>query len=108
MQGASDRIRSEVESWDGVAVRAHRFGGIEFTVGRRELGHLHGDRLADLPFPIRLRVQLEAEGRVERHHFMPDSGWASRQIRTAADIEDVIALLRLNYERANAGSVSSA
>lgn len=49
--GTADRIRAEVGSWDGVEVRPHRFGGIEFRLGRRELGHLHGDRIADLPFP---------------------------------------------------------
>jgi hypothetical protein len=31
-----------------VTVAPHRFGGVEFRVGRRELGHLHGNRLADL------------------------------------------------------------
>jgi Family of unknown function (DUF5519) len=31
---------------------------------------------------------------------LPRSGWASRTITTDDDVDDVIALLRLNYERA--------
>ena len=38
----------------------HRSGGGEIRFGRRELGHLHGDRITDLPFPLRLRDELIA------------------------------------------------
>ena len=55
-----ERIEREVGSWDGVTVSPHRYGGIEFRRGRRELGHLHGDRLADLPFPVTVRRELVA------------------------------------------------
>lgn len=48
----ADHIAREISSWPGVTSAPHRFGGIEFRVGRRELGHLHGDHLADLPFPV--------------------------------------------------------
>jgi Luciferase len=46
-----DQIRAEVLSWLGVTEGDHRFGGVEFRLGKREIGHLHGDHLADLPFP---------------------------------------------------------
>ena len=55
-----ERIEREVGAWEGVVVRPHRFGGVEFTVGRREIGHLHGSRLADIPFPVAIREQLVA------------------------------------------------
>lgn len=77
----------------------HRFGGLEFRVGRRELGHLHGDRWADLPFPRPLRDALIGSGRAEPHHYLPDSGWVTRRIQSADEAADVIALFRLNYER---------
>ena len=32
------QIEREVASWNGVVVKPHRFGGIEFIVGRREIG----------------------------------------------------------------------
>jgi hypothetical protein len=95
----ASRITREIASWPGVTVAPHRFGGVEFRRGRRELGHLHGSRLADLPFPVRVRDRLVAEGRAERHHVLPDSGWVSRRIHGEEDIAEVIALFRINYER---------
>jgi len=99
MPSVAARIEREVGSWDGVTVSAHRYGGIEFRVGRRELGHLHGDRLADLPFPVRVRERLVRDGRARPHHILPDSGWVSVPIRGEDDIAGVIALFRMNYER---------
>ena len=93
------RIAHEVGSWDGVTVSSHRFGGVEFKVGRRELGHVHGDRLADLPFPIAIRRELVASGRAEPHHILPQSGWVSVWLRHDEDADVAIELFRLNYER---------
>ena len=53
-----DEIRREVLSWPGVTEEPHRFGGVEFRFGKRELGHLHGNYLADLPFPVRVCEEL--------------------------------------------------
>jgi len=92
-------IVEAVVSWPGVEAHPHRFGGIEFTVDHREIGHLHGDRLADLPFPKRIRDELIASGRAEPHHVLPDTGWVSRWIRGPEDIPEVVALFQLNYER---------
>jgi hypothetical protein len=93
------RIQQAVESWEGVTVAPHRFGGVEFCVGRRELGHVHGDRLADIPFPVAIRRELVAAGRAEPHHILPHSGWVSLWIRRAADVDTAIELFRMNYER---------
>ncbi len=95
----ADRISREVLSWAGVTAEPHRFGGVEFRLGRRELGHLHGDRLADLPFPRAVREQLVSVGQAEPHHILPDSGWVTRRIRSEADVAEVIDLFRLNYDR---------
>jgi hypothetical protein len=67
-----------------------------FHVGRREIGHLHGNRMADLPFPIRIREQLVAEGRAELHYLHPQTGWLTR---SENDIDGIIELFRLNYNR---------
>ena len=48
------QIEREVGAWHGVTVSAHRFGGVEFRVGRRELGHL---RVADDGAHVRLPAQ---------------------------------------------------
>ena len=99
-----DAIVREVSSWPGVTVGRHRFGGTELRFGRRELGHLHGSRLADLPFPLLVRNDLVDSGRAEPHHIHPDSGWISYFIRDEGDVAHVIALFRLNYERPWASS----
>ena len=99
MSSAAERIRSTVVSWPGVTAVAHRFGGVEFRVGHRELGHLHGGHLADLPFPKRIRDGLIAAGRAAPHHVLPESGWVSFRIRNDADVDRAIELFRLNYER---------
>jgi hypothetical protein len=107
MDGARRAIEEAVLSWSGVTAHSHRFGGVEFRLGKVELGHLHGDRLADLPFPTKLRNQLLEEGRARPHHVLPSSGWVSRSIRDPADVDEVIALFRLNYERVKARQKTS-
>ena len=94
-----DAVRVEVERWDAVTTHEHRFGGIEFRVGRRELGHLHRT-IADLPFPRRIRDELVAAGRARPHHILPDSGWVTVPMRTAQDVANIIDLFRQNYARA--------
>ncbi|HWE12119.1 MAG TPA: luciferase family protein [Solirubrobacteraceae bacterium] len=98
---ASQRIIAEVTSWPGVAAGPGRRGELAFTVGRRPLGHLHGDHAAHFSFPKAVWAQLRAEGRITDHPVFPGKqGPAARRIDSEADVEDVIALLRLNYDRA--------
>ena len=100
---AKEAVIREVSFWEGVSVHEHRFGGVEFRFGRRELGHLH-PRFADLPFPRRVRDELVAAGRARPHHVLPDSGWVTVPMRTATEVAGVIELFRKNYDRAtNAG-----
>ena len=98
--GAGERIAAAVRSWPEVEVGPHRFGGVEFRLGRRELGHLHGDRIADLPFPRRVRDELIAAGRARPHHVLPESGWVTFPIRQPDGVDRAIGLFRLSYERA--------
>jgi hypothetical protein len=59
----------------------------------------HGGHQADVPFPRRIRDELVAAGRTGPHHVHPGSGWTTLYIRTEADAEDAVALLRINYDR---------
>ena len=43
VKGAQDRITKAVTAWEGVSVKPHRFGGVEYAIGKREIGHIHGD-----------------------------------------------------------------
>lgn len=99
--GAGARIRAVVGAWEGVTVQPHRFGGTEFRLGRRELGHVHGDRIADLPFPRRIRDELISAGRARPHHVLPDTGWVTVALGEPRDVDGAIELFRLSYERAD-------
>jgi hypothetical protein len=97
-----EKIGREVTGWPGVEERAHRFGGVEFRVNGHEIGHLHGDRQADLPFPVRMRKELVESGQAQVHHVLPETGWVIYRIRGEEDVEGAIELFRLNYERLTA------
>jgi luciferase-like monooxygenase len=99
MEDIGARLEAAVTNWEGVTVHEHRFGGREFRYGRRELGHLHGDRLADVPFPRRIAAMLVETGRAQPHRFAR-GGWVSFPIRGEQDIEAAVELFRLSYERA--------
>jgi hypothetical protein len=103
---ASRRITDEVTSWPGVEAGHGSRGEFGFRVGNREIGHLHGDRVAHFGFPRDVGAQLRAEGRVGPHPVNPHSTkMAARALETDADVEDAIALMRLNYDRVTAPPV---
>jgi len=95
---AAKRIYDAVTSWEEIAHAPHRFGGTEFRVCRREVGHVHGDSLVDIPFPMHVRDELIASGAAEPHHILPKSGWVSVFLRNPADVDRAIQLLRKSYE----------
>lgn len=92
-------IRKEILSWEGVSEKPHRFGGIELNYKNKELGHLHGDTLADLPFPKSTRDEIIKQGLAQPHHVLPDSGWISYHMKSEADLPLLIQLFRMQYDR---------
>ncbi len=99
--GVSERITQEVTSWPGVAAGFGRRGEWGFSLGGRALGHLHGDHAAHFGFPKAIWRELYEGWRIDFHPVFPGrEGWAARRIESDADVDDVIAMLRLNYDRA--------
>jgi hypothetical protein len=97
---ASARITREVTSWPGVDAGPGSRGEFAFTVGGREIGHLHGDHAAHFGFPRDVGAQLREAGRVGPHPVNPYSTkMAARSIEGDDDVAEVIALMRLNYDR---------
>ena len=107
VRGAGQQIYDAVTRWEEIAHAPHRFGGTEFRVGHREVGHVHGDSLVDIPFPLRVRNELVASGAAEPHHILPKSGWVSVFLRHPSDVEHAIQLLRKSYEIAFASQTRS-
>ncbi|MDQ3848604.1 MAG: DUF5519 family protein [Thermoproteota archaeon] len=95
---AFEKVKSELTSWPGVTLQPHRFGGIEFRVSGREMGHMHGGRFADLPFPMSIRNELVRHGKALPHHILPNSGWITFLVNEKSDLEPLINLFRMQYE----------
>jgi hypothetical protein len=99
-QRASERITEEVTSWRAVEAGPGRRGEFAFKVGSREIGHLHGDYAAHFAFPKEVWRDLYEQGRIDHHPVFPGRpGFGARTIETDDDVDDVIALMRLNYDR---------
>ena len=88
---------------EGLAGGHHwRYRQGRIAVPLRPGGHLHGNSFADLPFPKKVRDELIAEGRASVHPPLPNSGWVRRRMDSPEDVEAVIDLFRMNYDRAKA------
>lgn len=97
---ASQRITDEVTSWPGVEAGPGRRGEFAFRVGRREIGHLHGDHAAHFVFPQATWEELREQGRISEHPVFPGRvGPAARRIEGEGDVDEVIELMRLLYDR---------
>jgi hypothetical protein len=92
-------LRQELLSWDGVSEHIHRFGGVEFRYKNKELGHVHGEKLADFPFPKSVRDDLIQARLAEQHHVLPNSGWVSFWINGEQDIPNLLKLFKMQYDR---------
>jgi hypothetical protein len=100
MSNILESIQKEILSWSFVTAEVHEFGGIEFRLDKREMGHIHGERLVDLPFPMKIRNELVSSGRVSPHHVLPQSGWVSYWINNGEkDVPEVLELFRMRYEQ---------
>ena len=90
----------DVLTWDGVTWHLHRFGGREWRVLGREIGHLHGNGVLDIFLPDK-RIAEEAIGSEEalEHHTHPKTAWVSIALETPPDADAAKRLLH----RARAG-----
>ncbi|HEX3510075.1 MAG TPA: luciferase family protein [Solirubrobacteraceae bacterium] len=100
LTSASQQITDEVTSWPRIQAGHGRRGEFAFKVGAREVGHLHGDHAAHFFFPKEVWSALMEQGRIVPHPVFPDrEGPAARRIEGQPDVDDVIVLMRLNYDR---------
>jgi hypothetical protein len=102
VEGAREKIVGTLATWPEVAQAPHRYGGTEFRYGSREVGHIHGNALVDVPLPKAVRDELIAAREAEPHHILPDSGWVSVWLRAEADIDKALGVLRRSFDLAQA------
>jgi hypothetical protein len=64
------------------------------------MGHIHGESVADLHFPMKIRNELVSSGRASPHHVLPKSGWIGYWIdKDEEDVPAVIELFKMRYEQ---------
>ncbi len=100
VRGAGERIDDVVSAWDGITGHPHRFGGREYRLGDREIGHVHGDALLDIPFPTKARNEIIEGGLAEPRHVLPQTGWVTFHIRQPVDVDRAVALFRRSFDLA--------
>jgi hypothetical protein len=88
----------EVGNWEGNTSGLHRFGGVEYMLGSREIGRVRGDSLVDVPLPKHVRDELVTSGQAKPHHVLPQSGWVSVHLKDPGDVDRAIWILRRSYE----------
>jgi hypothetical protein len=94
----SAQVEAEVAGWEGVSTEPHRFGGVEFNVGRREIGHIHRNGgVLDIPFPKRIRDALVAAGWTGPHHVLPETGWTTFHVDSEDAVTEAVRLMRMSY-----------
>lgn len=96
-------IEREVLRWPGMHKEPGRFGATSFRYGKREIGHLHSDRIADLPVTPEMRERILAAGRA-RPHRAGVKGYVSYPIEQQEDVSVVLEILGHNYDRAKAAA----
>lgn len=96
-------IEQEMLRWPGVTSAPGRFGAVAFRYGKREIGHIHRDRIADLPVTKEVREDLLLKGRA-RTHRAGVRGYISYPIQGQEDVSVVIEILGWNYDRAKAAA----
>ena len=92
-------VEREVLGWPGVTSEPGRFGATAFRFGKREIGHIHHDRIADLPVTTEMREDILAGGRA-RAHRAGVKGYISYPLEDGEDVSAVLEILGRNYERA--------
>ncbi len=69
-----------------------RFEAVAFCCGKREICHLHRDRVADLPVTTEMREGLL--------HRAEAKGYVSYPVEDQEDVSVVFGILSRNYDRA--------
>jgi Family of unknown function (DUF5519) len=96
----SQQITDTVTAWPGVEAGYGKRGEWGFYVSKHEVGHLHGDQAAHFALGKDLGTSLRERGMVVDHPVFPGkTAMAARRIDSQEDVDEVIELMRINYDR---------
>ncbi len=94
-------IEREVLGWPGVSKDPDGRAVSVYRFGRRQIGHVHHDGVADLPFPRAVHDELISDGTAQPHR----GGFpavVSFYLRGPEDVAGAVDLFRMSYDRARA------
>jgi hypothetical protein len=89
-------VMRALEAWPDATIVADR-SGLCISLRGVRLGHLHWNGRLDLPLGPEIRDRLVAEMMAIRSHDDPDDGHVVFDVRTAADVDHAVWLLRRAY-----------
>ena len=92
-----ERIVSTVGTWPGVKSASPSGGDTVLSVEGREFGRVGASGVIDVPATRALRNQMLTDGIADRHHAWPRSSWVTYRVRSPADAEGAVRLLRFAY-----------
>ena len=88
---------NEVSKWPEIEIYAHIYGGTEFRLFNKSIGHIHSNGMLDLPFVKDVRKRLLDENLVQMHHINQTMNWVTKQIDCDDDLKAAKSLLLLSY-----------
>lgn len=93
-------LETTVSAWPSVNVSIHKYGGRQFNVNQKEIGHVHSNGVLDLIFDRTTKDAVLRSCAANDHHVFKNSGWISFYIRSEKDVDKALELLALSYRRA--------
>lgn len=90
-------IADDIATWPSLMIEDSRYGGLEFSLNTRQIGHLHENGMLSVSLPKALGRYLVAAGKAESHLLYPESGWVSFSVNCKAAVHHGLWLLRLAY-----------
>jgi hypothetical protein len=94
-----DIEKRSINMADNTTATTHKYGGLQFNYGNKELGHIHSNGLLDMLLNRKLKQQLmQQNSRVQDHHILKNTGWLSFYMETYGDKEFVLELFEMAYK----------
>jgi hypothetical protein len=74
----SIKFINTLKNYESVKTQKHKFGGIQFNLGEKEICHIHGNGIIDILCPeVIQKKYLVENGYCNLHHVQPKSKWTT-------------------------------
>ena len=94
------KFEERIKQMEGVSLSLHSYGGLQFNIGSKELGHMHGNALLDVYVGVKQRDYCITHFACAQHHVLEHSGaWVSLWMKEEKDFHAAVALLEFAYEQ---------